>query len=113
MEYFGDSWIVGSTNYRPSNAQDHAACKPHKQAYRMYMREKGETLGVEKRDSDQPSIRSGIGAMTKQDRQKTKKKFEAAYFIPKEELPMSKYKKILELEEQHDVDFGKAYRKNK
>ena len=44
----------------------------------------------------------------------TKKKFEAAYFVVKEELPIAKFTKILELEENQGVALGKTYRnKNK
>lgn len=111
MDYFNNSWIVGSTNYRPSNAVDHATSKQHKHANRVYWRKKGNYASlIEERDADQASIHSGLAAMSKQDREKTKIKFEAAYFIAKEELPMSKYEKLLDYEELHHVDIGNAYR---
>lgn len=39
----------------------------------------------------------------------TMEKFETAYFVVKEELPITKYKAILLLEEKHGVELGKAY----
>ena len=48
--------------------------------------------------------------MNKQDLERTKKKFEVAYFIAKEELPIVKYGPLLDLEERHGVDVGTAYR---
>ena len=48
--------------------------------------------------------------MQQKDLEKTKKKFETAYFIAKEELPLSKFPKILNLEEMHGVELGEAYR---
>ena len=41
---------------------------------------------------------------------KTKLKFETAYFIAKEELPLLKYSQILKLEEKHGADIERAYR---
>lgn len=41
---------------------------------------------------------------------KTKTKFETAYFIAKEEMPLLKYPQILKLEEKHGADIGTAYR---
>ena len=42
----------------------------------------------------------------------TKKKFETAYFVVKEELPIIKFTMILKLEEKHGVALGEAYRNN-
>ena len=41
----------------------------------------------------------------------THKKFETAYFIVKEELPLRKFKRILALEELH-VELGNGYHNN-
>ena len=43
----------------------------------------------------------------------THKKFETAYFIAKEELPLTKFERILALEElHHNIELGNAYRNN-
>ena len=39
----------------------------------------------------------------------TKKKFEVVYFIAKEELPLSFFPKLLNLEQRHGVGLGTAY----
>ena len=67
---------------------------------------------VEKRDRNQQSIESGLARMNEKDIMLTHKKFETAYFIAKEELPLTKYKRILALEEFHNVELGNAYRNN-
>ena len=54
----------------------------------------------------------GLAVMKQKDFDLTKKKFETAYFVVKEELPITKFTKILELEEKHGVAVGKAYRNN-
>ena len=46
--------------------------------------------------------------MQQKDLEQTKKKFETAYFIAKEELPISKFANVLELEERHGVVFRHA-----
>ena len=40
------------------------------------------------------------------------KKFETAYFIAKEELPLTKFERILSLEELHNVELDNAYSNN-
>lgn len=47
--------------------------------------------------------------MESSDLERTKRKFEVAYFVAKNELPMTKYKEILDLEKLHGVDIGGAY----
>ena len=42
----------------------------------------------------------------------TRKKFETAYFKAKEELPLTKFERILALEDLHNVELGNAYRNN-
>ena len=109
MERFQKAWISGSTNYRPSNAVDHAKGKPHKAAMKMFMREQGKGV-EEERSANQTSIVAGLAAMSNEDKARTEKKFQVAYFVGKEELPMSKFSKIMDLEELHSVQLGNAYR---
>ena len=43
----------------------------------------------------------------------THKKFETVYFIAQEELPLTKFERILALEELHpNIELGNAYRNN-
>ena len=48
--------------------------------------------------------------MEEKDREETRKKFDTAYFIAKEELPLAKFERILDLEERHSVAIANAYR---
>ena len=45
----------------------------------------------------------------KKKKKKKKKKFKTTYFIAKEKLPISKFKKIHTLEVEHGKQFGEAY----
>ena len=53
-----------------------------------------------------------LDVMKQKDFEPTKKKFETAYFVVKKVLPVTKFTKILELEEKHGVALGEAYRNN-
>ena len=111
IQYFKEDWITGSTNYRSSNATDHAEGVPHKEAMKNYYKSVGKTH-VEKRDRNQQSIESGLARMNEKDIILTRKKFDTAYFIAKEDLLLTKFVRILALEELHNVELGNAYRNN-
>ena len=111
IQYFKEDWITGSTNYRSSNATDHAEGVPHKEAMKHYYKSVGKTH-VEKRDRNQQSIESGLARMNEKDIILTRKKFDTAYFIAKEDLLLTKFVRILALEELHNVELGNAYRNN-
>ena len=67
---------------------------------------------VEKRNRNKQSIESGLARINEKDVMLTCKKFETAYFIAKEELPLTKFERILALEELHNVEIGSAYHNN-
>ncbi|XP_065667866.1 zinc finger protein 862-like [Hydra vulgaris] len=107
----------GSCRIQHSAAVDHANGLPHQRAYELAMKSKGmdvsernDKLSNLQKEMRQTDILSGLKTMTTKDLNLTKKKFELAYFIAKEELPLSVYPKILRLEENHGVEFGQAYR---
>ena len=60
-------------------------------------------------DAGQQLITTGIANMQAGELETTKIKFEVAYFIAKEELPLAKYEQMVQLEEKHGVEIGKAY----
>ena len=47
--------------------------------------------------------------MNEKDVMLTRKKLETAYFIAKKELPLTKFERILALEELHSVELGHTY----
>ena len=58
----------------------------------------------------QGTILSGLATMTERDNSLTKMKFETAYFIAKEELPLKLYPKLLKHKEKQVLENGQAYR---
>lgn len=118
MKQFSHSWAFeGSTNLRLTNAQDHAKGEPHRRALDLSLYEMGKT-GQERSkillshsgDLQQQQITVGISKMMADDFEELKIKFDVAYLIAKEELPMSKYSSLLDMEERHGVKIGNAYR---
>lgn len=118
MKNFSNAWAFhGSTNLRLSNAEDHARGEPHKKALDLHLKgEKGQ-CAMERAEcmrtfnqAGQQLITTGIVNMQASDLANTKIKFDVAYFIAKEELPLSKFPKLLQLEERHGVTIGTAYR---
>ena len=117
MKSFSTAWaFTGLTNLRVSNAEDHARGEPRKRALDLQKGNKGQSAFERaeamkaSNDAGQQLITSGIKNMQSADFAKTKLKFETAYFIAKEEMPLLKYPQILKLEEKHGADIGRAYR---
>ena len=114
MKNFSLAWASeGSSNLRLSNAIDHALGDPHKFAMNLFWKEsllsEEEKAKKVRRDNQQQSVVSGIVSMNAADFEKTKKKFDVAYFLAKEKLPLAKFEKIIDLEKKPDVDLGTAY----
>ena len=57
-------------------------------------------------DAGQQLITTGIANMQAGDLAQTKLKFEVAYSIAKEELPLAKYPQLIQLAERHGVQIG-------
>ena len=73
----------------------------------MFRKSKSEQPRV---DKDQQKLDDLLNKMRKEDMDDCIRKFETAYFIAKIELPMTKYKQILDLEEHHKVPVSNPYR---
>jgi len=116
MKSFNEAWVRdGSKRLLLHAAIEHAESEPHKKAYDLHL--KGQGLSIRQRseviETSNPNsggVVRGLDAMKQKDFEKTKKKFETMYFVIKEELPITKFAKILELEERHGVILGNAYR---
>ena len=94
---FEESWCrEGSRQLQHASAVLHAEGKAHEVAYNLYLKEKGKSANERTdilkdtlRDNRQVGIVNSINIMNIKDFELTKKKFEVAYFIAKEELPLS------------------------
>ena len=101
---FSRVFIDGSTNFRLTSVIDHAKSDIHKIAFSLYNKQKGETsLAAEQ---NQQKLDFNLNSHQIED---LKKKFDISYFVVKEELPLSKYEKIIALEKRHGVPHGTVY----
>ena len=99
-----------------SSAVLHVEWKAHKAVYDLFLKAKGKSaneradiLKESLWDNRQVGIIDSINIMNIKDFELTKKKFEVAYFIAKEELQLSLFPKLLNLWERHGVELGTAY----
>lgn len=113
LKNFSNSWAFeGSCNLRLSNVIDHANGEPHRKAMELHIA--GTKMSMPQTSTKgQQLVTQGLSKMNQEDIDNTRKKFEVAYFIAKEELPLVKYEQLLKLEEKHGVEFGVAYRNHK
>ena len=114
---FSDIFIKGSQNYKKTAVEDHAKNKssnpkhPHTLAYKLYL--DSQEVALDERASSLSSGAANIVSCFKnlppEDLERTKRKFETAYFSIKNELKISVIKNILKLETKHGVDIGSKY----
>ena len=114
IDGFMDQYIKGSTNFRKSSVEFHAKNpKSHTVAYELHIKESGKDLKKLKNfkhsAAGSSDVLEGISTMEKNEVARTKIKFETAYFVAKQELPLTKYKEILKHEKFHGVDTGDSY----
>ena len=116
IKAFAPQWCdKGSRRLQHGAALEHAMSEPHKRSFDLYMKSKGLSLtdrdkAIFQSASSRESVLTGLASMKRADIELTKKKFETAYFVAKEELPLVKYKRLLSLEEKHGVNLGHSYR---
>ena len=103
---FSRAFINGSTSFRLTNVIDHAKSDIHKIAYFLFTnyKQKGETSLTA--EQNQQKLDFNFNSQQIED---LKKKFDISYFVVKEELPLSKYEKIIALEKRHGVPHGTVY----
>ena len=109
IKNFNEAWVQdGSKSLLLHAAIEYAEGEPHKKAYGLHLKEQGLSIRQCSEISypNSGGMLCGLDFMKQKDFEKTKKKFETMYFIVKEELPITEFSKILELE------LGNVYRKS-
>ena len=102
---FSDKWIDGADSIRTSNIKDHAQSQQHVNAMQLFSREHAK----EKSLSIHSLIIDSLHTLSDEDREALKKKFDIAYFIATEKLPLAKYPRLCELEKRHAIHLGHLY----
>ena len=105
---FSRAFIDGSTNFRLTNVVDHANSDTHKTALSLYNKQQGQLPSTASNSfqRNQPKLDFSLNPQQIED---LKRKFDISYFVVKEELPLSKYEKLIGLEKRHGVSHGMVY----
>ena len=106
MRNYTPAYIDGTTNLRTSSFKDHASSDMHARAMTLLKKDRGVDVG------EYSPIARALSTMDEASREKTKKRFEVAFMIAKNNMAMTKMKPICELEERHGVDLGQGYKNN-
>ena len=109
IKNFRATFIEGSSNVRVSSVKDHAVLDMHTRAMLLFKKSEA-CVPSEFSPIARALAQSSMDASTKA---KIKRKFEAAYFVAKENLAFTKMRPICQLEERHGVDLGHEYQNDK
>ena len=112
IKSFNEAWVQDESKRLLLHAAiEHAEGEPHKKAHDLHLKE--QVLSIRQRSEvsnpNSGGVLRGLDVMKQKDFEKTKNKFETMYLVVKEELPITKFSKILELEGRHGVELGNAY----
>uniref|UniRef100_A0A1X7U4R3 DUF4371 domain-containing protein n=1 Tax=Amphimedon queenslandica TaxID=400682 RepID=A0A1X7U4R3_AMPQE len=102
---FSYKWIAGADSIRTSNIKDHAQSQQHVNAMQLFSREHAK----EKSISMHSPIVDSLHTLSNEDREALKRKFDIAYFVATEKLPLAKYPKLCKLKKRHAVHLGHLY----
>ena len=102
IDGFTNQYIKGSTNFRKSSVECHAKnAKSHTVAYELHIKESGKDSKKLKNfkhsAAGSSDVLEGISAMEKNEVARTKIKFETAYLLAKQELPLCNIRKYLNM----------------
>ena len=103
---FSRSWVDGSANFKLSNVIDHAKSDAHNEALTLYKRKLGKAPSPPVPMANQRPLQFKL---SKEQEEVFKKKFDISYFAVKEEMPLIKYEKIIQLEKRHGVRLGSTH----
>ena len=104
---FSYKWIDGAESIRTSNIKDHAQSQQHDNAMALLKREQAKEKNFDV--TTYAPIAQSLNVLSDDERDKLRKKFDIAYFVGIENLPMTKYAKLCQLEMKHGVSLGSAY----
>ena len=104
---FIEKWIVGADSVRVSNVRDHAQNDQHTHSMSLLKKKQAESAGLG--PSGYAPIAQAFNKLPDGEREKLKLKFDIANFVATENLPITMYPKICELEAHHGVHIGTSY----
>ena len=120
MNGFQQQWCESGSKLLEHSARlEHAGSISCKKAFNLHLKGLGLIIW-ERREKEQLLLSSigqqpivnSINIINKKDFRKTKNKFESAYFLAKNEAPLSLFLKLVSHEERHGVIVGTASKQN-
>ncbi|CAB4040910.1 Hypothetical predicted protein, partial [Paramuricea clavata] len=107
--YEANVWLTYDEEFierKVTSVIDHANSEIHKIALNLFRRKCGKPATPINKEKNQPTLNFKLDP---QQQEEMKRKFDISYFVVKEELPLTKYEKIIELEKRHGVLHGSSY----
>ena len=105
---FSDRWITsGADSIRTSNIRDHATSEQHSHAMSLLSKEQAAAMG-QSIVANAPIV-VALNTMSADEKERTKNKFDIAYFMAMEQIAFHKFPGICELERRHGVNIGTNY----
>ena len=104
---FSSKWIEGADSVRLSNVRDHAQNDQHTHAMHLLKIQHAKIDGLG--PSSYSQIVHAFTKLSEEERDKLRVKFDISYFVASENLPLTKYSKLCDLERRHGVCVGNSY----
>ena len=92
---------------RTTNVRDHSNCDQHVHAMNLHRRELAHAKGLG--PTSYAPIAQALCTPSDEEKKKLRFKFDIAHFVTKEQLSLTKYPRLCELEARHGVDLGGDY----
>ena len=102
--------VTGADLVRTTNVRDHAEFDQHAHVMNLYRIELTHLKGLGA--TSYTPIAQALSTLLEDDKKKLSLKFDIAYFVATEQLVLTKYSGLCELETRHVVDLGSAYLNN-
>ena len=113
---FKIEWIEGSTNYRSSNALDHAVSAQHKICFNKYAKDKGlDLMEVTEKylEEGQKNITQSFAKTSEKEKELIRHRIEVAYFSARKEISLARFERLIVLEKHHGLSLhGHTYQNN-
>ena len=103
---YNAAFVVGSKNLGVSAVKEHSLSEMHKRAMMLFNKSQGRQI------TEYSPIAKALSFLDESTACQLKKKFDIAYFICKERMPLENMKPLCELQERAGVDMGTGYKNN-
>ena len=109
MRNFRPAFIEGTTNVRTTTFKEHAATDMHARAMGLFKKQRATSVF-----EYAPIVAALLQpSMDDATRERTKRKFDIAYMIARQNLSFTKMKAVCELEERHGAELGQGYKNDR